>query len=210
MSLSTLQTMVEDTLENTFATTPMATITRNAEYRIFDAVDIPAFRNTATTALVPNVRTLNAPTDFRAPVSFAVIDASGNYSYLLYKQQDFILEAYPNPTVTGTPVHYALNDEDSFIFGPTPSAALSTLITYSYYPLSLVDATEGTWLGNEFPLVLIKAAILEGAIYLKAEEDLLAKYQNDFEEALLQLKNYANGRLQSDKYRGNELKHRAL
>lgn len=210
MNYSQLQDEVENVLENSFDGTPMENITRNAEYRIYDAVDLPAFRTTASTPLVAGTRTLIVPEGFRAPISFAVIDANGNYNYLLPKQQDFILEAYPNPTVTGTPVHYALYDENYFIFGPTPSAALSTLITYAYYPGSLVDAAEGTWLGNNFPLVLIKAAILEGAIFLKVEQDMMEKYNFEFESSLAALKNYANGRLQSDRYRDNEVKRGAM
>jgi hypothetical protein len=202
--------IVEDAVENSFTSDVQETIVQNAEYRILDAVDIPAFRTTDSTALTMSSRFHATPADFRAPISFAVIDGSGNYSYLLPKQQDFILEAYPNPTVTGTPVHYALYDDTQFILGPTPSAALTTLLTYSYYPESIVTAGNDNWLGNNFPLVLIKATILEAGIVLKAEEDMMTKYLDEYAQALTLLKNYAAGRLQSDKYRSGEVKTGAM
>lgn len=206
LNYSQLQDVVENTVENTFDGQYMVDITLNAEHRIIDAVDLPAFRTIATPTLTQNERKLILPEGFRAPISFAVIDGDGLYRYLLFKQQDFILEAYPNPGIVNVPVHYALYDENYFILGPTPNADLDTLITYAYYPQSLSEAPEGTWLGNNFPLVLIKAAILEAGIYLKLEQDILEKYNFEYESALAALKNYANGRLQGDRYRGNEVK----
>ena len=62
---------------------------------------------------------LTVPTDWLANFSLAVIDSSGNYSYLLNKDVNFIREAFPNPTSTGQPTHYALFDQNSYILGPT-------------------------------------------------------------------------------------------
>jgi hypothetical protein len=77
----------------------------------------------------------------------AVIDGTtGAYSYLLNKDVNFIREAYPTPTTTGTPKYYALfgsqysnPNELSFIVGPTPNSGYTVELHYFYYPVSIVQ-----------------------------------------------------------------------
>jgi hypothetical protein len=86
------------------------------------------------------------PSDYLSTYSLAVIDATGNYNYLLNKDVNFIREAYPGPTYTGLPQYYAtfgpqysdLNSL-SFILGPTPDASYSVEMHYFYYPVSIVQ-----------------------------------------------------------------------
>jgi hypothetical protein len=209
MTYDELVTAFEDAVENEFTTDVRAQLVKNAEYKIFDSVELPNFRKTGATALTSSDRFYTYPTDFRSPVSFAVIN-SGTYTYLLPKQQDFILEAYPTPATTGVPVHYAIYSDTQFILGPTPASNYGVLLTYNYYPESLVTDTTGTWLSDNFPLALVKATILEAGIFLKSEQDVLDKYQAEFTQAMVLLKNYAAGRLQSDKYRSGEVKQGEL
>ena len=82
-------------------------------------------------------RFLKVPSDFIAPYSLAVLDASSNYSYLLNKDVDFIREAYDQTTTTGQPRFYAMWDEDTFILGPTPNAALTIQLNFFYKPNSI-------------------------------------------------------------------------
>ena len=57
-----------------------------------------------------------------ATFSLAIVTSAGDYEFLLNKDVNFIREAYPNPTTTGTPAHYAQFDDTTFILGPTPDA----------------------------------------------------------------------------------------
>ena len=43
------------------------------------------------------------------------LDNSG-YEYLMFKEVNFIREAYPVSSTTGVPKYYALFDDDTFIF----------------------------------------------------------------------------------------------
>jgi hypothetical protein len=84
--------------------------------RIFNSVQFPSLRKnvTALTSAFPadpRAMYLNAPGDFLAPYSIAVIDNSGNYEYLLNKDVNYLRAAYANPSTTGIPKYYAL-------FGP--------------------------------------------------------------------------------------------
>ena len=121
-------------------------MTQLAEQKIYNSVQLPVMRQTATLTLTPNVEILNAPLDFQNAFSLAIVDATGAYNYLLNKDVNFIREAYPIPTDTGLPKYYAVNgpqtllpQETAFILGPTPSAALSAKLNYSAYPTSIVS-----------------------------------------------------------------------
>jgi hypothetical protein len=90
---------------------------------------------------------LSCPDDYLSTYSLAVIDGTtGAYTYLLNKDVNFIREAYPVPTSTGTPKYYALfgsqysnANELSFILGPTPDSSYSAELHYFYYPVSIVQ-----------------------------------------------------------------------
>ena len=146
MNYTQLQTAVQDYCENTFTNVDFAIMTQLAEQKIYNSVQLPIMRQTATLTLTPSVEILNAPLDFQNAFSLAVIDGTGAYNYLLNKDVNFIREAYPIPTSTGLPKYYAVNgpqtllpQETAFILGPTPSAALSAKLNYSAYPTSIVS-----------------------------------------------------------------------
>ena len=114
-----------------------------AEQRIYNSVQFPSLRKNMTGVMQSGNKYLSAPDDFLSTYSLAVIDASGNYEYLLNKDVNFIRQSYPNPTTdTGIPKYYALfgpkvvsgviSDELSFILGPTPDANYSVELHFYY------------------------------------------------------------------------------
>lgn len=159
---------------------------------------------------------LSAPTDFLSVFSLAVVDALGAYTYLLNKDVNFIREAYPSPSSTGTPKYYAIfgptsNDpnELSLILGPTPNAALTAELHYFYYPQSIVDA--GTsWLGDNFDSALFNAVMVEAARYMKQEQDIVAMYDKEYQQSLTLLKNLGDGKNRQDAYRSGQLRTKVI
>ena len=127
------------------------------------------------------------------------------YSYLLNKDVNFIQEAYPDPTVTGVPKHYALFSDEFFILGPTPSTNLSMELHYGYYPESIVTATN-TWLGDNFDSALLNGALIEAIRFQKGEEDMIAMYEKMYQHAVMLLKNTADGKQRQDVYRSGQVK----
>lgn len=207
MNYSELVTAVSDYVENAFATGDMNTFIRQAERRIYTDAQFANLRKSATGALVMGVAYLDAPSDFIAPHSFAVISASGAYAYLLDKEVEFIREAYPNPTTTGTPRHYAIFGPQTlsatalrFILGPTPSAAFNYELQYFYFPESIVTATT-TWLGDNFDPVLLYGTLVEAYTFMKGEPDMLQLYESKYKEALAQAQKLAMGMQRVDSYR---------
>ena len=140
-------------------------------------------RKNVTGTLTANSPYLSCPDDFLSPYSLAVFPAGGGeYTFLLNKDVNFMREAYPNPTSTGTPKYYAIfgpNSGDinelSLILGPTPDAAYSAELHYYYYPESIVTAGT-TWLSENFDSVLLYGTMCEAITYMKGEADMVALY----------------------------------
>ncbi len=182
------------------------TFIREAEQRIYNTVQILALRKNVTGNTTSGNKYLSVPSDWLANFSLAVIDpTTGEFSYLLNKDVNFIREAFPYPAVTGKPTHYAMFDEDSYILGPTPDANYSVELHYFYYPQSIVDA--GTsWLGNNFDSVLLYGSLLEAYTYMKGEPDVLQNYTARYNEALALLKQLSEGKNRQDMYRTQQIR----
>jgi hypothetical protein len=216
MNYTELKTAVEDATENTFSATDFATLTQLAEQRIYNSVQLPALRKNVTGTLTSGNQYLSAPTDFLSVFSIAVIDALGNYEYLLNKDVNFIRSAFPNPSTTGTPKYYALFGPDSsnlteltFILGPTPSAGLTAELHYFYYPVSIVTA--GTsWLGDNFDSALFNAVMVEAARFMKQEQDIVQMMDKEYAQSLVLLKNLGDGKQRQDAYRSGQVRTKVV
>jgi len=144
-----IQAYTENTEADFVANIPV--FVQQAEERIFNSVQFPSLRSNVTGATTTNNKYLQCPTDFLAVYSLAIINASGEYEYLLNKDVNFIRQAYPQPTDTGIPKYYALfgprSDnpaELTFILGPTPDAAYGAELHYFFYPPSIVQSPVAT------------------------------------------------------------------
>jgi hypothetical protein len=228
MTYTELITAIQTYTENTFPATTLADSTvvssttqlnrfiTQAEQRIYNSVQFPSLRKNVTGSVTTSNKYLSCPEDFLSTYSLAVIDASGNYEYLLNKDVNFIRQAYPNPTTdTGIPKYYALfgptvntstiTNELSFIVGPTPDASYSVELHYYYYPVSITVASSGqTWLGDNFDTVLLYGSLVEAYTYMKGETDMMALYDTKYKEALALAKRLGDGLERSDAYRSGQ------
>lgn len=217
MNYAELKTAVEDYTENSFSSTDFATMTELAEQKIYNTVQLPALRKNVTGFLTANNKYLQCPSDFLSVFSMAVILANGSYEYLLDKDVNFIRQAYPTPTSTGTPRYYAIfgprsdnQNELTFIVGPTPNAGLEVELHYYYYPVSIADTVlnpSGTsWLGDNFDSVLFNGVMVEAARYMKEEQDVVAMYEQQFAQSLILLKQLGDGKNRQDAYRNGQVR----
>ena len=182
MNYTELKTNIADICENTFTSDQYAMFTKQAEQRIYNSVQIPPLRKNQTGTLTTSNKYLIYPTDFLYPLSLALVDGSGDYNYLLNKDVNFMREAYPDPSTTGEPKHYAIFDATAFILGPTPDSGYTMELHYGYYPESIVTAST-TWLGDNFDTVLLNGALIEAIRFLKGEPDMVALYEKMYMEA---------------------------
>ena len=205
MNYTQLKADIQDICETSFTDDQLALFTEQSEQKIYNTVQIPALRKNVTGSLTTDNKYLDTPSDFLWSYSLAVVDGSGNYSYLINKDVNFIREAYPNATSTGLPVHYAYFNDDAFIVGPTPNSGYAVELHYGYYPESIVTAGT-TWLGNEFDSALLNGALVEAIRFMKGEPDLVALYERLYIQALALLKNLGDGKLREDAFRSGQLR----
>ena len=218
MNYAQLVVAVTDYTENTVPTVDMNTFITQAEQRIYNTVQFPSLRKNVEGVTTSGNKYLSCPSDFLSTFSMAVIDADGNYEYLLNKDVNFIRQAYPQPTDTALPKYYALfgptttsgatpvvTNELSFILGPTPDAAYDVELHYYYYPESITTAASGqTWLGDNFDSVLLYGTLVEAYTYMKGETDMMAVYDAKYKEALALAQRLGDGLERSDAYRSGQ------
>ena len=207
MNYADLVTAVNDYCENNFPTADMNRMIQQAEQKIYNSVQLPSLRRNVTGQTSPANKYLSCPNDFLSTFSLAVIDATGEYHYLLNKDVNFIREAFPSPTDTGLPYYYALfgpqftyPTELTFILGPTPDAVYTMELHYFYYPESIVTA-QTTWLGDNFDTALLNATLMEAITYMKGEQDLVVLYKQRYDEAMALLKQLGDAKEKGDSYR---------
>jgi len=207
-----IQAYTENTETNFVAEIPV--FVKQAEQRIYNSVQFPSIRKNVTGVMSTNNKYLACPNDFLAVYSMAVINAAGEYEYLLNKDVNFIRQAYPLPTDTSTPKYYALFGpqstnaaELSFILGPTPDANYNVELHYYFYPESIVTAGT-TWLGDNFDSVLLYGSLVEAYTYMKGEADMMGLYNTKYMEALALAKRLGDGMERQDAYRSGQFRQK--
>jgi len=186
MNYTELVSAVSDYCENTFPTADMNVFIQQAEQNIYNTVQLSSLRKNVTGTLTSGNKYLACPSDWLSTYSLAVIQPNGDYEYLLNKDVNYIRQAYPNPTDTGLPQHYAVfgpqsinEDELTFIVGPTPDANYSVELHYYYYPESIVTSGN-TWLGDNFDTALLNGTLVEAITYMKGEQDMVNLYRTRY------------------------------
>ena len=205
-TFTTLKTAIQDYTQNSETTfvNNLPIIIKQAEDRILKS-QLPDFRKNVTGTLTDGNQYLSTPSDFLAPYSLA-IDNSGS-EYLVFKDVNFIREAYPVASTEGIPKYYAIFDSNTFIVGPTPNANLSAELHYFYKPQSITESSDGTsWLGTNAESSLLYGSLYEAYTFMKGEPDIMQLYATRYQEALKELKELGEGYDTTDNYRSGSVR----
>lgn len=204
MTYAELKSLIQDYTQNTESqfVADLPTFIQQTEERILKSVQLPVFRKNVTGQTSDGNQYLATPTDFLDNFSLSVT-VSGSQTFLLFKDVNFIREAYPNASTTGLPKHYALFDDTTFIVGPTPNDNFVVELHYFYRPASITAGEDSgtTWLSTNAMGALLYGTLLESYVYMKGERDLMAQYERRFLESLARLKNLGEGDNTVDTYR---------
>ena len=206
-TFTTLKQAIQDYVESneTSFVNNLPVIITQAEDRILKRCQLPDFRKNVTANMTASNSYLAMPTDFLSPYSLA-IDNSG-YEYLLFKDVNFMREAYPDSTVTGVPKAYAIFSEDYFLIGPTPNSSFAVELHYFHKPESITTATSGTsWLGTNAETTLLYGCLVEAYTYLKGDADLMGLYVQRYEDAIQRLEEVGEGYSTTDSYRSGAVR----
>ena len=210
MNYTQLVAQIQDYTENEFTTTVVNTFITQAEQRIYNSVQLPALRKNVTGTTTSGNKYLAMPSNWLATFSLAVINADNEYTYLLNKDVNFIRQSFPDTDSDfyGEPQYYAVFDQNTFILGPTPDANYNMELHYFYYPESITTVTGGqTWLGDNFSSALLYGSLLEAYTYMKGEQDVINQYQKRYDEAMILLKQLADGKDRQDAYRSGQVRY---
>jgi hypothetical protein len=211
MTYAELKSLIQNYLENTESTfvTDLPQIIQQAENRILRTVRLPVFRKNVGGTMTSGNEYLATPTDFLSTYSLS-FTSSSKQTFLLFKDVNFIREAYPNRATTSAPKHYALFDDSSFIIGPTPDSDYTVELHYFYSPDSITAGADSgtTWLSTNAKNTLLYGSILEGYTYMKGEPDLMALYEKRYEQALARLKELGEAENTRDAYRDDQYRIR--
>ena len=207
---ATLKTAIQDFSESTESTfvTHLDDFIKTTEERILKGVQLPVFRKNVTGRATQGNTYLATPSDFLSPFSLALIDSSGNYSYLLLKHVSWIRDYTPSASTEGLPLYYSQFDDNTFLLAPTPNATLDFELHYNYRPASLtsMESSEQTWLSDNAPNAMLYGALVEGAVFMKETSDTIMLYEQKFQEALALLKVLGEYKDVRDEARNDQLK----
>ena len=187
--------VTEDTFNNN-----IPNFVRNTELVVNNTVQLPAFRRNVTGQATQLFQYLNLPSDFLSLFSLAVINDQNDYNYLFQKDVNYIREAYPYPTSLGEPKYYGIFSSTALILGPTPDQSYNMEMHYYAAPVSIVDAGI-SWLGENYPYVLLNGSLYFAYGFLKGESDMIQYYKQAFDDTLTSLKMLGDGKDREDNYR---------
>ena len=197
-TLADLETDIKGYTEvnsNVFTTAVLNRFITNAEAKIYRTVDADLERHYATSSLVVGNRYVTIPDDLRTIRYVQIKDASGNQTYLDQRDPSFMAEYYstPNTQSTDIPKYYGNWDEEFWVVAPTPNTAFDITLAYNKDPISLTDtvnpsaapaSTNGTYLSNKYPDLILYASLVNAYGYLKGPTDMIQYYQAQYKEAI--------------------------
>lgn len=199
-----LKQAIQDYTENTETTfvNTLPIFIRAAEERILKNVQLNFFMKNQQGTSTANNQFIAAPTDFLAPFSLTVT-VDGKKEFLEFKDLSFVETFNPDSTVTGTPRYYAQFDVANFITAPTCDQNYPIEVQYMARPASLTSGagTDTTWLSENAELAMLYGSLVEAYIFMKGEPDIMALYNQRFNEAVVGLKMLGEAKETTQEYR---------
>ena len=173
------------------------------EDKVRRTVDLNYYRKYDTATLTVNNPFLPLPSDWEATRYVQLIDSSDDRTFLIQKDISFMNEYAVDRTSAGagTPKYYAMWDQDTHYLAPTPNAALTVELAYTYKPAGLTSTNTSTWLSQNAPNVLLYGCILEALGYLKGPADMIQYYDKLYNQSVQALARYEMGRDRRDEFR---------
>ena len=172
------------------STSVINTIIKNAENKIYRAVDSDADRFYATSTTTNGNRFVTIPSDLRIIRYVQIKDSTDGNKQKFLDQRDtsFMAEYYNTPsTASGVPKYYANWDANFWVVAPTPNASYEITLAYIKSPTSLTDASvsgSGTYLSNKYQDLLLYGSLVEAYGYLKGPADMIQYYTQAYQRAI--------------------------
>jgi hypothetical protein len=146
-----------------------------AEQRIYRELNLlQTVQGDVSLTCVVGQRTYTIPDSFVAVNIFSVLtpagatETTGNRASLVPVSLDAINFLWPgDPTVTGLPVMFAMQDQWTVIVGPPPDATYNIEIIGTYRPTPLSSANPTTFLTDRLPDLFMAASMVFMSGYMR-------------------------------------------
>ena len=200
-----LKTAIQDYTENDESSfvTNLPLFIRIAEERILKNVQLSMFRKNATASTTASNKYLACPGDFLAPFSLSLAGSDGDKFFIDFKDPSFLQTYTPNSATEGVPKYYSIFDIENFLIAPSPNASYTGELHYYYRPQSLTAGSDSstTWLSINAEIALLYGSLVEAYTFMKGEQDVMAMYNQKFQEALLGIKMLGEAKEVTDEFR---------
>jgi hypothetical protein len=171
------------------------------ENKILRDIDLEVFRQSSVGSLTANNRFLAMPTDILTHRYMLIRDASGNDSFLDFRDVSFVKEYWEKSTETGFPKYYAVWNQNTFILAPTPAQSYQLELGYIRKPAQLSSSNPTTWLSLNAPEAMLYGCLYQAYSYTKGPLELIGYFTNSYKEAMAALGIEQQGRRRRDEYR---------
>jgi hypothetical protein len=135
------------------------------ERRIARELKIQGFIRAVQTPLQAGVAVYLKPDRWRDTISMTV-----NGSPIFARSYEYCRSYWPDEAETGAPQFYADYDYQHWLITPTPATVQTLEVLYYEQPRFLGDDFQTNWLTEYAPDLLLYAALLEAAPFLKSDE----------------------------------------
>ena len=200
-----LKTAIQDYTENNETTfvTNLPVFIRLAEERILKNVQLSLFRKNAIATITQGSQYFACPSDFLAPFSLSFRSTDEKKVFVDFKDPSFLQTYTPNSATEGVPKYYSIFDIENFLIAPTPNASYTGELHYYYRPQSLTAGSDSgtTWLSINAEIALLYGSLVEAYTFMKGEQDVMAMYNQKFQEALLGIKMLGEAKEVTDEFR---------
>ena len=200
-----LKTAIQDYTENNETTfvTNLPVFIRLAEERILKNVQLSLFRKNAIATITQGSQYFACPSDFLAPFSLSFRSTDEKKVFVDFKDPSFLQTYTPNSATEGIPRYYSIFDISNFLIAPSPNASYTGELHYYYRPQSLTAGSDSgtTWLSINAEIALLYGSLVEAYTFMKGEQDVMAMYNQKFQEALLGIKMLGEAKEVTDEFR---------
>lgn len=204
-----LKTELQTILVNT-GTTFVASndeIVLRAERRIYRATRVPDGRQVTSASFTASQATISAPAGMLYP-RYMKVAVSGVDQPMYFRDPSFIREVWPNASTAGVPRYAATQQTEAdfdheILVAPTPADTYTYTLGWYGYGTSIVDTgddTQTSYLGQYVEGLLLAAAVLEGAIWMKIQGPLLETYKGEYDMEMAVFKQIAEAQTDVDEY----------
>ena len=200
-----LKTAIQDYTENNETTfvTNLPVFIRLAEERILKNVQLSLFRKNAIATITQGSQYFACPSDFLAPFSLSFRSTDEKKVFVDFKDPSFLQTYTPNSATEGVPKYYSIFDIENFLIAPSPNASYTGELHYYYRPQSLTAGSDSstTWLSINAEIALLYGSLVEAYTFMKGEQDVMAMYNQKFQEALFGIKMLGEAKEVTDEFR---------